>query len=321
MHRNRSAFVPAFALAVVVPALGLAACKSETPAEPTPAPERTTHAAPSIPAIASMRARRPEMPRAMPHRKVDAKPVATVPVSDDDPLKGKWTLADATKDIPGKGTLIAEMDTDEGKLDCALFEDKAPLTVANFVGLARGTRPWKDPDKKWVKKPAYDGTVIHRIIKGFMIQGGDAKGNGSGEPGYVVPDEIWQDANHDRPGLLCMANRGPNTNGAQFFITDGAAPHLDGGYTIFGECAPVDTVHKLASVETRGEKPVNPPKIKKVTIKRGPNPVPASSASAASSPSAAPSSSAKAPLFSARRKAKRPLPHEGAGVFASNRRR
>ena len=165
---------------------------------------------------------------------------------------------------------MATIETDLGSLDCKLFEDKAPITVANFVGLARGVRPWKEPQTgQWVKKPAYDGTIFHRVIKGFMIQGGDPKGTGSGEPGYVIPDEIWENALHDRPGLLCMANRGPNTNGAQFFITDALAKHLDGGYTIFGECGPEEMVHKLASVEVQGERPKNPPKIKTVTIRRG----------------------------------------------------
>jgi peptidyl-prolyl cis-trans isomerase A (cyclophilin A) len=179
-----------------------------------------------------------------------------------------FTVADATQGISGSGALIATIDTDLGKLDCKLYDDKAPLTVANFIGLARGTRPWKDPDGKWVKKPAYDGTIFHRIIKGFMIQGGDARGTGSGEPGYVIPDEIWENATHDRPGLLCMANRGPNTNGAQFFITDAAAPHLDRSYTIFGECSPEEMVHKLASVEVMGEHPKTPPKIKSIKVKR-----------------------------------------------------
>ena len=218
--------------------------------------------------------------------KINAKPVASVKPAEDDPLKGVWTLADATKGVTGKGTLIAEIETEMGTLNCALFEDKAPISVANFVGLARGLRPWKTPEGKWEKKAAYDGTVFHRIIKGFMIQGGDAKGNGTGDPGYVIPDEIWEDSNHDRPGLLCMANRGPNTNGAQWFITDAAAAHLDarGTYTVFGECAPVDTVHKIAGVEMeRGDKPKSPPKIKKVTIKRGANPIPATSASAGAS--------------------------------------
>src|SRR6185436_5077587 len=129
-----------------------------------------------------------------------------------------------------------------GKLDCTLYEDKAPLTVANFVGLARGTRPWKDPDGAWVKKLAYEGTIFHRIIKGFMIQGGDPKGNGSGEPGYVIPDEVWENAMHDRPGLLFMAQRRPQPNGAPFFITHARAPHLDRRYTLFRECAPEEMV-------------------------------------------------------------------------------
>lgn len=186
-----------------------------------------------------------------------------------DPLNGKWTLAQATADIKGGGALIATIDTANGALACKLFEDKAPITVANFVGLARGTRPWKDPlTGDWVKRPAYDGTTFHRIIRGFMIQGGDPKGNGSGEPGYVIPDEIWAGAKHDRAGLLCMANRGPNTNGAQFFITDAPAAHLDNNYTIFGECSPVETVHAIAATPTTGDRPPSPPAIKKVTIAR-----------------------------------------------------
>ena len=92
--------------------------------------------------------------------------------------------------------------------------------------------------------------------------------NGSGEPGYVIPDELWEGAKHDRAGLLCMANRGPNTNGAQFFITDAAAAHLDRSYTIFGECGPVDLIHKIAAVETQGDRPKSPPDIKKITITR-----------------------------------------------------
>jgi peptidyl-prolyl cis-trans isomerase A (cyclophilin A) len=202
-------------------------------------------------------------------RKVSAKPVAHVEPSPDDPLQGKWSLRDATQGLPTGKTLSATLDTDQGPLECKLFDTKAPLTVANFVGLARGLRPWKTPAGTWEKRPAYDGTTFHRIIKGFMIQGGDAKGNGTGEAGYVVPDEIWEGGSHDRAGLLCMANRGPNTNSAQFFITDGAPIHLDGGYTIFGECAPVDTVHQIAALPTQGgDKPATPPVINKVTITR-----------------------------------------------------
>src|SRR6185369_2804702 len=123
------------------------------------------------------------------------------------PLKGNFTLADATKNIKGTGPLTAKIDTSMGAFTCKLFDDKAPLTVANFIGLATGTRTWKDPTGAWVNKPAYDDTTFHRVIKGFMIQGGDARGNGTGEHGYVIPDEAWG-GKHDKPGLLCMANRG-----------------------------------------------------------------------------------------------------------------
>ncbi len=186
-----------------------------------------------------------------------------------DPLNGSFSLADATKDLKGNGAIVAKIETSKGTLQCKLFDDKAPVTVANFIGLATGKRTWKDPRSgEWVNKPAYDGTTFHRIIKGFMIQGGDARGNGTGEPGYVIKDEIWEGAKHDKPGLLCMANRGPNTNGAQFFITDAAAAHLDGGYTIFGECAPVEVVHDIANVSVAGERPTQPVTIKTVTISR-----------------------------------------------------
>lgn len=187
-----------------------------------------------------------------------------------DPHNGSFTLAEATKDLKGNGSIVAKIDTSKGTLQCKLFDDKAPITVANFIGLATGKRAWRDPNTdKWVNRPAYDGTTFHRIIKGFMIQGGDPKGNGSGEPGYVIKDEIWEGAKHDRAGLLCMANRGPNTNGAQFFITDAGPAHLDGGYTIFGECAPVETVHEIANVQTGfQDRPQTPVTIKSVTISR-----------------------------------------------------
>ena len=188
-----------------------------------------------------------------------------------DPLGGKFTLEDATKGLPAKGKLVAEIKTAQGTLSCELYDDKAPITVANFVGLARGLRPFKDPKTgEWVKRPAYDGTVFHRIIKGFMIQGGDPTGTGAGEPGYVIPDEIWPGGKHDQRGLICMANRGRDTNGMQFFITDAAKPHLDGGYTIFGKCTPDEVIEKLASSETIGDKAVNPPLMERVTVKRVP---------------------------------------------------
>jgi peptidyl-prolyl cis-trans isomerase A (cyclophilin A) len=208
------------------------------------------------------------------------------------PVTGPIALATATADVPGQGQLVADLETDKGKLTCKLFEDKAPKAVANFVGLARGLQPFQDPvSGTWVKRRAYDMAVFHRIIKGFMIQGGDPSGTGTGDPGYTFADEKWGGA-HDRAGLLCMANKGPNTNGMQWFITDAAAPWLDDSYTIFGECAPLEVVHAIASVPVAGEKPQVKPVIKTVNIRREPAPA-ASASSAAPSPSASASASAK----------------------------
>jgi peptidyl-prolyl cis-trans isomerase A (cyclophilin A) len=195
---------------------------------------------------------------------------APVPVTPGDPVGGHFDLNDATRGLPPGDHLSAKIETSHGTLTCDLLADKAPITVANFVGLARGVRPWKDPKSgQWVRRPAYDGTIFHRIIKGFMIQGGDPKGDGSGEPGYVIPDEVWPCAHHDHAGELCMANRGPNTNGAQFFITDAAATHLDSGYTIFGECKPEAVIHMIAGVPTGAmDRPVSPVTIRKITITR-----------------------------------------------------
>jgi len=250
---------------------GVAACE-DPPPEPESRRPSTPTPKPSANADLAGRAAPTRTPAAKPTpppvRQIAAKPVAEVPVSPDDPAKGKFTLADATKGLTGKGPLVAEIKTEKGTLSCTLYEDKAPITVANFVGLARGLRPFKTPAGKWEKKHAYDGTTFHRVVKGFMIQGGDPAGSGAGEPGYVIPDEIWADAHHDQRGQLCMANRGPNTNGMQFFIMDGVASHLDGGYTIFGKCEPDSVIEALASVPVRGDRAVTPPKIEKVTIKR-----------------------------------------------------
>jgi len=189
-----------------------------------------------------------------------------------DPLKGTFSLEEATAGLEGSGNaLIASIKTSKGDIKCKLFEDKAPITVANFVGLARGVRPYKSHvTKQWVTKPIYDGTTFHRVIKGFMIQGGDPEGTGAGEPGFVIPDEIWPGAKHDHAGQLCMANRGPNTNGMQFFITDAASSALDGKYTIFGECTPTTVVRTIATVPKGvADRPDTPVKINKVEIARG----------------------------------------------------
>ncbi len=131
--------------------------------------------------------------------------------------------------------IYATLKTSAGDIVVKLLPEKAPQTVENFVALAEGTREWTDPRSgKPVKAPLYDGTVFHRVIPQFMIQGGDPLGTGTGGPGYRFADEIGPDNRFDGPGKLAMANAGPNTNGSQFFITEVATPHLDRGHTIFG---------------------------------------------------------------------------------------
>ncbi|MCB9566306.1 MAG: peptidylprolyl isomerase [Myxococcales bacterium] len=156
-----------------------------------------------------------------------------------DPEGGEFTLEEALAGLPGApgGTLWADIVTARGTLRCELFEADAPKTIANFVGLARGLRPFLDRQEgAWVKRPYYDNTTFHRVIPGFMIQAGDPTGTGTGNPGYVIEDEIRPSRTHDDAGILSMANRGPGTGGAQFFITLGPTPHLDGKHTVFGKC-------------------------------------------------------------------------------------
>ncbi len=149
---------------------------------------------------------------------------------------------------PGQ-QLGASLVTSRGTLTCELWPDKAPETVLNFVELAEGTRPWTDPlSGRKVSRPLYDGTVFHRVIPGFMIQGGDPLGNGTGGPGYKFADEDTG-LKFTEPGLLAMANSGKDTNGSQFFVTLEAVPHLNGKHTIFGSCAPVEVALDIASVE------------------------------------------------------------------------
>ncbi len=141
----------------------------------------------------------------------------------------------AKKREPG---MYATFHTSLGKIVCKLYEKEAPKTVANFTGLAHGTKEWTHPATKAKKKePLYNGTVFHRVIPGFMIQGGDPLGKGTGNPGYFFEDEIVATLTFDRPGRLAMANRGggTNTNGSQFFITEVPTPHLNGQHTIFGQ--------------------------------------------------------------------------------------
>ena len=163
------------------------------------------------------------------------------------------------------------IDTTMGRLTCKLFEKEAPVTVANFIGLATGTKTWTDPVtlKKMTGVPFYDGTTFHRVIPGFMIQGGDRLGTGQGDAGYYIQDEISPALNFDVPGRMAMANSGPGTDGSQFFITQDATPQLNGSYTIFGQCDPhtVLMVSGIALVDRNAEdKPLTPVVMTKVTI-------------------------------------------------------
>jgi peptidyl-prolyl cis-trans isomerase A (cyclophilin A) len=175
----------------------------------------------------------------------------------------------------------AVFDTSMGRITCQLFSKEAPETVANFVGLAEGTKDWTDPrtKEKMHGKPLYDGTTFHRVIPGFMIQGGDPLGDGTGDPGYLFKDEFNPDLNFDVPGRLAMANSGPDTNGSQFFITEVPTEHLNQKHSIFGQCDEhsVLVVQSIARVERdRNDKPLEPVLLKKVTIVQEGQPLPPS---------------------------------------------
>jgi peptidyl-prolyl cis-trans isomerase A (cyclophilin A) len=158
-----------------------------------------------------------------------------------------------------------------GRITCQFYQKQAPNAVANFIGLAEGTKDWTDPKTKKVMhhKPFYDGLTFHRVIPDFMIQGGDPVGDGSGDAGYAFADEFDPNLNFDRPGRLAMANSGPNTNGSQFFITEAAYDSLDQHYTLFGQCddSSVAVVQTIARVQRdANDKPLTPVVINKVTI-------------------------------------------------------
>ena len=173
------------------------------------------------------------------------------------------------------GPTTAIIETSVGNLTCTLFPDKAPLGVANFIGLATGTKDWKNPVSGATKHgvPLYDGTIFHRVIPDFMIQGGDPKGDGTGDIGINFKNETSSDLLFDKPGRLAYANAGPGTNGSQFFVTEVAVPHLNGGYTIFGQCdeASVALVKVIAhkATDPSNDRPFRPVKIIHIKIVRG----------------------------------------------------
>ncbi len=202
--------------------------------------------------------------------------VLAQPAAPDPVASHTISVEEATKGLKGQGALMAKIDVEQGgkplgSFTCELFDKQAPKTVANFVGLARALRPaWDDKKKAWDKRPFYDGLTFHRVIPDFMIQGGDPKGTGTGNPGYQFEDELVDSLKLDKAGVLAMANAGPGTNGSQFFITEKATPWLNGRHTVFGQCNPADLAGKIARVPAnpRGM-PSDPVTIKKVTITRG----------------------------------------------------
>jgi peptidyl-prolyl cis-trans isomerase A (cyclophilin A) len=171
----------------------------------------------------------------------------------------------------GNGKQTATLRTNQGDIRIVLFPDHAPKTVANFVGLATGEKSYSQPNAKGgTSGPFYDGSVFHRVISGFMIQGGDPTGTGRGGPGYQFGDEFHPDLRFDRPYLLAMANAGPGTNGSQFFITVGPTPHLNRRHTIFGEVADAESravVDAIAATSTdRSDRPLSDVVIEQIDV-------------------------------------------------------
>jgi peptidyl-prolyl cis-trans isomerase A (cyclophilin A) len=182
-----------------------------------------------------------------------------------------WAAA-GEKEPKVQEPLYATLKTSMGIIVVRLFEDKAPKTVENFVGLATGTKEWTDPKTgQKVKRPLYNGTIFHRVIPNFMIQGGDPLGRGTGGPGYKFADEFSPDLKHNKAGILSMANAGPNTNGSQFFITTVPTPHLDGRHSVFGEVVKgLDVVVAIGNVPRGpGDRPLKDVVLEEVVISRG----------------------------------------------------
>ena len=168
--------------------------------------------------------------------------------------------------------LYAHFTTSDGHFTVRLFDTETPNTVANFAGLADGSKEWTDPRSgRKVKQPYFDGTIFHRVIAGFMIQGGDPLGQGTGGPGYTFADEFDPKLRHTKAGILSMANRGPNTNGGQFFITLAATPWLDDKHSVFGEVIEgMDIVTKIGATPTSkpGDRPLKPITVESVRIEK-----------------------------------------------------
>jgi peptidyl-prolyl cis-trans isomerase A (cyclophilin A) len=228
-----------------------------------PASAQTAGAKPAPPPKPAAPTAKPATPQAP-----TAKPAA--PTSK--PAAPAMPAMTAAKYGPGTYALFT---TNQGNFIARLFDKDAPNTVQNFIGLAEGKKPWKDPRTgRMIRRPYYNNVLFHRVIPNFMIQGGDPEGTGMGGPGFTFPDEISPNHRHNKPGILSMANRGPNTNGGQFFITVAPYPSLDGHYSIFGEIvegqAVVDAISKVPRkmMDPGKDRPLTPVAIKQVKIER-----------------------------------------------------
>ena len=205
---------------------------------------------------------------AMANPPVQPNDAANPPVQPNDAAQAE--SGELASQALGPGT-YAVFKTNMGVIICKLFDQLAPATVENFIGLAEGTKTFKDPKTgQERRRPFYDGTLFHRVISNFMIQGGDPTGTGQGGPGYQIKGEIRGSLRFDRPGRLAMANAGsPDTAGSQFFITHGPKSYLNGGYTIFGQVMKgQEVVNAIGRVQTRGDRPIFDIVLEKLTIER-----------------------------------------------------
>ncbi len=210
----------------------------------------------------------PTPPKPAP-RAIDAAPIDAAPIDRTVRPPTRADLATYLRDIPGTGAVVATIATSRGTMHCELFADRAPITVANFIGLATGKKPWMHAATHEVEVGVrfYDGLTFHRVIPDFMIQGGDPDGRGTGGPGYTFRDEPTAGAFD--PGTLAMANAGPDTNGSQFFIMDGTAERLSSHYTLFGHCDDLDVVKRIARVPRNpSDMPLDPVVISSITFER-----------------------------------------------------
>src|SRR5688500_12871320 len=240
----------------------------QDPAQPpaaTPAPAPTPESTPPPAATPT-----PETPAPTAEKPADkpAAPADAPPTSPDKPTAPDPAKPSAAKHGPG---VYAHITTNHGTMVARLFDKEVPRTVENFVGLAEGKKQWRNPrTKTMVRRPYYNNLTFHRIIPGFMIQGGDPEGTGMGGPGFEFADEFNPKLRHGKAGILSMANKGPNTNGGQFFITLVPTPHLNDRHSVFGELVEgTETLMAIGKVPTGAQnKPIKPVIIKSVRIER-----------------------------------------------------